>query len=56
MIGVIGESSWLCRLVWTGVDFSVCVVARPGEGSVGAGRGEAVRRGVEVSVEEPGRL
>ena len=30
--------------VWTGVDFSVCVVAPPGERSVGAGRWEAVRR------------
>ena len=36
------------------VDFSVCVVAPPGERSVGAGRGEAARRGVEVSVEGPG--
>ena len=34
--------------------FSVCVVAPPGERSVGAGRGEAVRRGVEVSVEGSG--
>ncbi len=42
--------------VWTGVDFSVCVVAPPGERSVGAGRGEAARRGVEVSVEGLGRL
>ncbi len=42
--------------VWTGVDFSVCVVALPGERSVGAGNGERVSRGVEVSVEGPGRL
>ena len=35
------------------MDFSACVVAPPGERSVGAGRGEAVRRGVEVSVEGP---
>ncbi len=42
--------------MWTGVDFSACVVAPPGEQSVGASRGEAVRRGVEVSVEGPGRL
>ena len=60
VIGTISESVRVWRrwfvAVWTGVDFSVCVVAPPGERSVGAGRGEAVRRGVEVSVEEPGRL
>ncbi len=56
VIGAIGEGSLPCRLVRTGVDFSVCVVAPPGERSVGAGRGEAARRGVEVSVEGPGRL
>jgi len=39
VIGAIGEGSSLCRLVWTGVDFSVGVVAPPGERSVGAGRG-----------------
>ena len=56
MIGAIGEGSLPCRLVWTGVEFSVCVVAPPGERSVGAGRGKCVSRGVEVSVEGPGRL
>ncbi len=39
VIGAIGEGSLPCGLVWTGVDFSVCVVAPPGERSVGAGRG-----------------
>ena len=28
--------------VWTGVDFSVCVVAPPGERSVGAAKGRRV--------------
>ncbi len=56
VIGAIGKGSWPCRLMWTGVDFSVCVVAPPGERSVGASRGEAARRGVEVSVEGLGRL
>ena len=42
--------------MWTGGDFSVCEVAPPGERSVGAGHGEAARRGVEVSVEGPRRL
>ncbi len=56
MIGAIGEGSLPCRLVRTCVDFLVCVVAPPGERSVGASRWEAARRGVEVSVEGPGRL
>ncbi len=48
VIGAISESvrvwkRWFLA-VWTGVDFSVCVVAPPGERSVGAGRWEAVRR------------
>ncbi len=53
VIGAIGEGSLPCGLVWTGVDFSVCVVAPPGERSVGASRWDAARRGVEVSVEGP---
>ncbi len=38
----------------TGVDFSVCVVAPPGERSVGQPRGSGAE-GVGVSVERPGR-
>ena len=42
--------------MWTGVGFSACVVAPPGERSVGASRWEVVLRGVEVSVEGMGRM
>ncbi len=34
--------------VWTGVDFSVCVVAPPGERSVGAAKGKRVSRGRQM--------
>ncbi len=49
-----GDVDLPCGLVWTGVDFSACVVAPPGERSVGADRWEAARRGVEMSVEGAG--
>ncbi len=48
VIGAIGEGSLPCRLVWTGVYFSVCVVAPPGERSVGAADGKRYFEGMSM--------